>query len=57
MLYEMYLDGKKLPVLPENQKEKCSRDNKKYDVLNLGEVVRPGNENFGKEYFIGILWR
>ena len=42
MLYEMYLDGKKLPVLPENQKEKCSRDNKKYDVLNLGEVVRPG---------------
>lgn len=41
-MYELFLAGTKLPVLPENLKEQRSRDNKKYHVLNLGDVIAPG---------------
>ncbi|MFC4805461.1 hypothetical protein [Filifactor villosus] len=41
-MYEMYLGKLKIPLLPSSLKESASKDNKKYDVLSLGEVVKPG---------------
>ncbi len=41
-MYELYLDGLELPILPENLKEQVSKDNKTYDVLNMGEVILGG---------------
>ena len=41
-VYELYLDGLELPILPENLKEQVSKDNKTYDVLNMGEVILGG---------------
>ena len=41
-MYEMYLDGMALPILPENLKEQVSKDNKTYNVLNMGEVILGG---------------
>ena len=41
-MYELYLGELKLPLLPESLKESGSKDNKKYNILAIGEVVRPG---------------
>lgn len=42
--YEMTLGEMKLPILPENLKEICQMDNKKYDTFGAGERVLPGKE-------------
>lgn len=44
-IYEIYLGELKLPFLPENLKESIKRDNKKYNILCLGEIVKPGRRN------------
>lgn len=41
-LYEIYLGELKLPLLPENLKESRQKNNKKYDILALGQVIKPG---------------
>lgn len=41
-MYEIYLGDLKLPLLPENLKENINRDNKKHNILALGEVVEAG---------------
>lgn len=41
-MYEIYLGRLKLPLLPINLKESVSKDNKRYDVLSFGEVIKPG---------------
>lgn len=41
-MYEVYVGDLKLVLLPETLKEKIAKDNKKYNVLAFGEVVRPG---------------
>lgn len=38
----MFLGTLKFPILPENLKEMIQIDNKKYDILGLGERVKPG---------------
>lgn len=51
-MYNMYLyqevNGEtlvlKFPVLPEDIEIKCDVDNKKYNVLELGDVVRAGKK-------------
>lgn len=41
-MYEIYIGELKLPLLPESLKEGMSKDNKRYDILASGEVIRPG---------------
>lgn len=41
-LYELYLDGLAMPILPENLKEQAKINNHTYDVLNIGEVILGG---------------
>ena len=41
--YEIRLGEMKLPILPENLKEICQMDNKKYDTFGAGQCVLPGS--------------
>lgn len=41
-MYEIYIGNLKLPLLPENLKEEIKKDNKKYNILAIGEVVKAG---------------
>lgn len=49
-MYNMYLSQEtdketlvlKFPVLPEELEIKCDIDNKKYNVLALGDIIKPG---------------
>lgn len=41
-MYEIYIGALKLPLLPESLKEDIKKDNKKYKILALGEVVKAG---------------
>ena len=42
--YEITLGEMKLPILPENLKEICQMDNKKYNTFGSGERILPGKE-------------
>lgn len=41
-MYEIFIGDIQLKLLPDNLKENVIKDNKKYDVLAIGQVVRPG---------------
>ena len=43
-LYHMRLSDIAIPILPETLKEMIQMDNDKYDIVGLGERVRPGKE-------------
>lgn len=51
-MYNIYLSQEtlqgtlvlKFPVLPEEIEIKCDVDNKKYNVLALGDIIRPGKK-------------